>query len=93
MSLFLKDPGAALDHGVDWTDALAASVSLVSADWAIEPVEPGGLVADGQRIEGALALTRLSGGVAGHVYRATCRAGFSDGSADERSLVIRVEER
>lgn len=93
MSLFLKDPGAALDYGVDWADALAADTTLVSAGWAIEPAEAGGLVAAGARIEGAQALVRLSGGRAGQVYRATCRAALSDGSADERTLVIRVEER
>jgi len=93
MSLFLKDPGAALDYAVDWSDALPPGVGLVSADWSIAPAEAGGLAGDDGRIEGARAILRLSGGVPGHVYRAVCRAGFADGSADERMIVIRVEAR
>lgn len=93
MSLFLKDPGASLDYAIDWTDALPPGGGLVSAEWSIAPAEPGGLSGDGGRIEGARAILRLSGGVPGRVYRAACRAGFPDGSVDERTLVIRVEER
>lgn len=93
MSLFLKDPGAALDYAMDWSAALAPGVALASAQWTIEPGAAGGLTGADERIEGARAVLRLSGGVAGQVYRATCRAGFTDGSHDERTLLIRVEDR
>ena len=89
----LKDPGAALDYRIDWGGVLADGMTLVSSAWSVEPDEAGGLAADGGALTGAAAVTRLSGGVAGHVYRLCNRVTFSDGSADERTLVVRVEER
>lgn len=91
--LFLKDPDAALEYRVDWSGATGGEVALVSSEWRVEPVEPGGLVVSAQRFEGRDALARLSGGLAGHVYRVGNLAGFSDGTSDERSLTVRVEER
>ena len=89
----LKDPGAALDYRIDWGGVLADGVTLVSSAWSIAPDVGGGLVADGGGLAGAAAVTRLSGGVAGHVYRVSNRVTFSDGGADERTLVVRVGER
>ncbi len=91
--MFLKDPDAAVDYLVDWAAALGAEVTLVTSGWEVEPAEPGGLVASGAAMSATGATVRLAGGIAGHVYRVGNRVTRSDGSVDERSLVVRVEER
>jgi hypothetical protein len=44
-------------------------------------------------VTGMTATVRLTGGKAGHVYRIANRVRLANGSVDERSLVLRVEER
>ncbi|SEI85545.1 hypothetical protein SAMN05518849_1011122 [Sphingobium sp. AP50] len=92
MSLFVKDPDARIDHGVDWSAYLAGQ-SLVASGWTVAPVETGGLVVEASAFEAQRSSARLSGGVIGHVYRLTNRVTLSDGQVDERTLTIRVEER
>ena len=94
MALFAKDPAAAIDYTVDWSGGyLEPAETLASSGWQIAPVEAGGLVVDSD-VAGATATTAtLSGGLAGHVYRVTNRVTTSAGRVDERSLMIRVQQR
>jgi hypothetical protein len=91
--MFLKDPDAAIDYRVDWAAALGGELSLASSMWTVAPLEAGGLTASGGVTGLSDTVARLSGGIAGHVYRVGNRVTFSDGSVDERSLVVRVGER
>jgi hypothetical protein len=91
--MFLKDPDAAVEYKVDWAAALAEGTSVAASVWTVEPIEPLGLFVDVEALSPSAATARLSGGVAGHVYRVGNRVTLSDGSVDERSLVVRVEER
>ena len=91
--MFLKDPDAVLDYQVDWAAAISGGQVVVTSSWAVSPVESGGLVVLESGLDGAMARVRLGGGVVGHVYEVRNRAGFSDLSVDERSLVLRVEDR
>lgn len=93
MSMFLKDPDAVLEYAVDWAAALGGGVTLVASDWRVEPVEAGGVDVVSGQIAGEAAVARLGGGLAGHVYRLENRVTLSDGTMDERSLLLRVEER
>ncbi|MBS3962088.1 MAG: hypothetical protein KGZ61_09715 [Sandarakinorhabdus sp.] len=93
MSLFLKDPDAGVDYRVDWTATLDGGVTVSASVWTVDPAEPSGLTVDRQAITAGSTTARLSGGIAGHVYRVGNRVTLSDGSVDERSLVVRVEER
>lgn len=91
MTIFLKDPEAALVHEVDWEAGYLDGLSLVSSSWAVDP--SGGLELEEPLIEGGRTRVRISGGVRGAVYRVTNRVTLSDGGTDERSLVLRVEDR
>lgn len=91
--LFLKDPESELDYRVDWSSAITGDVALAASEWRVEPVEPGGVAVASQAIAGREALVRLRGGQVGHGYRVGNRVRFSDGTSDERSLTLRVEER
>ncbi len=91
--MFLKDPDSVLEYRVEWTAALGEGVTLLSSEWRVEPEEADGMVVVGDVIAGSGAVVRLGGGVPGHVYRVGNRVLLSDGTSDERSLVLRVEER
>ena len=90
MALFAKDPAAAIDYTVDWSGGyLEPGETLASSGWQIAPVEAGGLVVDSD-VAGATATTAT---LSGHVYRVTNRVTTSAGRVDERSLMIRVQQR
>lgn len=88
--MFLKDDDAALDYAVDWTEACAGVRTIVDSIWT---VEPAGLDVGIASARPTQTMVRLGGGTAGTVYRVGNRVGFSDGTADERTLAIRVEKR
>jgi len=92
MTILLKDPGATVDYLIDWGARLDGR-SVVDSDWAVTPEEADGLTVADHAVDGARTRATIGGGVAGHVYRATCRAVLSDGRVDERSITFRVEER
>jgi len=90
MSIFLKDPGSVIEHAVDWDAGYLAGRTISQSVWQ---VEPAGLTLAGARLAGGRAAITLSGGASGSVYRVANRVTLSDGSSDERTLVVRVEER
>lgn len=94
MSIFVKDPAASVDHAVDWEGAYLAGRGIAAALWSVLP--SGGdapLLLSNARVVGGRTAITLSGGSVGQVYRVTNRVTLSDGSNDERTLVVRVEER
>jgi hypothetical protein len=90
MTLFLKDPGGVIDHAVDWDAGYLAGRSIAASVWQ---VSPAGLTLSGARISGGRTAITLADGLAGRIYRVSNRVTLSDGSSDERTLVVRVEER
>jgi hypothetical protein len=90
MSIFLKDPGGVIEHAVDWDAGYLAGRSITQSVWQ---VSPAGLTLAGASLAGGRALITLSAGAAGQLYRVSNRVTLSDGSSDERTLVVRVEER
>ena len=91
--MFLKDADAVIDYRVDWSAAVGEGESIASSSWSVRPLEPGGISVESGVLEDKLAVVRLGGGIAGHVYRVGNRVTFSDGRVEERSLAIRVEQR
>jgi hypothetical protein len=92
MSFYLKDPDALVDHAIDWSSYLGDRTIVASA-WSVDPDEEGGVAIAETSFDTGRAAARAEGGIAGHVYRLTNRVTLSDGSEDERSLVLRVEQR
>jgi hypothetical protein len=91
--MFLKDPQALLEYRVDWGAALEPGAQIVQSSWDVRPNEPGGLIVSDAGLSGAVATVRLGLGVPGHVYVVGNRVVLPDGTADERSLTVRVEDR
>lgn len=90
MSIFLKDPSGVIEHAVDWDAGYLAGRLISQSMWA---VLPPGLILSAPRQSGGRTAITVTGGIAGTVYRLSNRVTLSDGSSDERTLVVRVEER
>lgn len=94
MSIFLKDPGSAVEHAVDWDAGYLAGRQIAQSTWTVTPdAGASALTLAGARVEDGRAIITLSGGQSGQVYRVINRVTLSDGGMDERTLVVRVEER
>jgi hypothetical protein len=94
MTLLLKDPNAVLDYAIDWgAEYLAADDLLSESSWSVIPDETDGVVVMGSAIEDRMTTVQAGGGVAGRLYRLINRVVTQSGRIDERSLVLRVENR
>lgn len=93
MTLLLKDPAALLDYAVDWGADYLTDDTIVTSAWSVDPAEPGGLAVTAATTEPALTSAKVSGGIAGRVYRLVNHVVLGSGCEDQRSVVIRVEAR
>jgi len=93
MTYLMKDPGATLDYAVDWgTEYLDGDV-IVANNFALSPTEPGGAAITGSSFDQTLAIVTVGGGIAGHQYRIVNHVVVQSGREDERTIVLRVEQR
>jgi hypothetical protein len=93
MSFHLKDPGAILDYAVDWGAEYLDSDVIVDSSFSLSPIEDGGAVITGSSFVPMLATVTVGGGIAGHQYRLVNHVVLLSGREDERTIVLRVEQR
>ena len=94
MTLLLKDPEAVLDYAIDWgAEYLGEGDLLAESSWSIIPDEPDGVVIVASDLGERLSTVQAGGGIAGRLYRLANRVVTQSGRVDERSIVIRVEQR
>ena len=93
MSFHLKDPGAILDYAVDWGAEYLADDAIASSSFTIDPVEEGGAAIVATANDFKSATVTVAGGVAGHQYRVVNHVVMASGREDERTIVLRVEQR
>ena len=93
MSLLLKDPLAVLDYAVDWGDQYLDGDLLLESAWSVTPAENGGVSVLTDSFDDRTSRIKLSGGIAGRIYRVCNRVVTAGGREDSRSLVLRVEAR
>lgn len=86
--LFTKDPQAALDYAVDWTDWLGDD-AITASTWDVED----GVTVDDDTNTSQVAVVWLSGGTVDATYRATNHITTTAGREDERTLLIRIKQR
>ena len=93
MSFHLKDPGAILDYSVDWGAEYLSGDVIVASTFEVSPVEVGGAAIIGSSFDPAVAIVTIGGGIAGHQYRLVNHVALESGLQDERTIVLRVEQR
>ena len=87
--VFTKDPDATLDYQFDWSDWLPSGDTISSSSLII----PNGLTLESESNTTNQVTAWLSGGVAGTDYTITNRIVTVAGRTDDRSAVIKVEDR
>ena len=94
MSYILKDPAAVLDYCVDWgAQYLTPGELLAASDWTVVPNDPAGLSIAGSDFSATTSSVKAAAGSAGKIYRLVNRICTDAGRTDERSILIRVEDR
>ena len=93
MSLLLKDPDAILDYAVDWVAEYLDTDQIFTSEWTVEPAEPGGAEIVVSEIASGAAIVKVGGGVPGHIYRLNNHVLLASGREDNRSIILRVEQR
>lgn len=86
---FTKDPNATLDYAVDWSNWLQSGETISSVAWTV----PTGLTKTTESSTTTAAVVWVSGGGAGMNYIVACKITTSAGRIDERSILIKVEQR
>ena len=93
MTSFTKDPNSIIDYSFDWADWLMDGDNILSTDWLVSPLEPGGLSTLDPFSDGSKRGTLVADGLKGHSYRLTCRITTADQRVVDRSITIKVMER
>lgn len=86
---FTKDPQAVLDYQWDWSDWLETAETITAGTVTATT----GLTLDSSVVGTTDVTAWLSGGTADQVYPVTCHITTSAGRQDDRTILIRVEER
>ncbi len=92
-SVKLKDPGATLAFGFDWSDWLATGETILSHTLT---TSASGLTLTNDYHTSASVIFLASGGLAGQRYPVVCRittSGSPFGQTDERTMKIDVRNR
>ena len=85
---FTKDPNAVLDYSVDWAKWLAGD-EIATSDWTV----PVGLTKVSDTKTTTKTTAWLSGGAADQSYTVTNRITTTGGRTEDRSFILKVEER
>lgn len=88
-AVFAKDPDAVLDYQFDWSDWLTAGDTIAS--YTID-ADTGITVDDDSNTTTAVTVW-LSGGEALSNYNVTCHIVTAAGREDDRTAVIKVEDK
>ncbi len=101
-NVFLKDPSAVLDYKFDWK-ANSHGVAGADGDWlgTTETISTKTITATTGITVDSSSLTDsntsvtvwLSGGTAGSTYTVACKIVTAAGRTDERSIIVRVQDR
>jgi len=88
--MFVKDPDAVKDYGIDWDDWLNDVGDTISvSEWIV----PQGLTAISNSKTTLGTTVWLSGGNAGESYRVTNRITTVGGRIDDRSILLKCKEQ
>ena len=89
MAIFTKDPDAVLDFKFDWSSWLGGAETISSHTITTQT----GLTKDSDSESAGIVTVWLSGGTAGEAYTVACEITTNESRTDERTIIIRVQER
>lgn len=86
----VKDPNDNLDWGCTWTEWLALAETVATSTWTSTPT---GLTHGAESTTDEVTSIFLTGGVAGTTYTLTNRIITNQGRTEERSMIIKCQEK
>lgn len=87
--VYIKDPDAKLDYPWDWADWLAEGETITDSEF----IASAGIEVVTTSNSATTATAWIQGGQQGTAYQITNRITTSAGRIDDRSIVIRVQNR
>jgi hypothetical protein len=93
MTLLLKDPDAVLDYAIDWGAEYLGGDLIADSQWSVAPDEPDGVSVTGSDFDATTSTVKAAGGLPGRIYKLINHVTLSSGRIDNRSIVLRVEQR
>jgi hypothetical protein len=93
VAIFVKDPAATIDYGIDWSTEYLVGQTITVSDWQVTPGGVGAVSIEAHSITPAGTAATLAGGVPGCLYHVTNTVTFSNSRTDQRMLALRVEDR
>jgi len=84
----IKDPDAVLDYQNDWSDWLGDD-TISTSNWIV----PSGITENSDAKTSTTTTIWLSGGTAGESYSIVNRIVTTNSRTDDRTRIIRVEDR
>jgi hypothetical protein len=93
MTLLLKDPDAVLDYAIDWGAEYLGGDLIADSQWSVAPDEPDGVSVAGSAFDATTSTVKAAGGLPGRIYKLINHVTLSSGRIDNRSIVLRVEQR
>ena len=95
MTIYYKDPEAVLDFTFDWTSWLGGSETISSRTITISCSEESSptLTKDSDSEASGVVTVWLSSGTAGKKYKVECKISTNESRTDERTMMVRVQER
>lgn len=92
MAYVLADPSSVLNFSHDWDDYLVAGETIVSRQWSISPLN--NTTPETPALTGATTDTVFVEGMqAGKIYYLVERITTNTGIVDDRTIVVRCENR
>lgn len=89
MATYVKDPGAVLDYGFDWSDWLGTTETISTSTWTI----PTGITKISDSKTDTLTIIWISGGTHGTNYPIVNHIRTNANREDERTHILKVRNR
>lgn len=89
MAAYIKDPGAVLDYGFDWSDWLGIGETISTSSWTV----PLGITNVSDSKTNTLTTIWVSGGTNGTDYSLVNHIKTNANREDERTHIIKVRNR
>jgi hypothetical protein len=89
MAIYLKDPEAVLDYGIDWEDWLGTNETITASTWEVQ----AGIDKDSDSFDNTATVIWLKNGTVGEDYVVTNHITTSANREDDRSMIIKVRAR
>lgn len=91
----VKDPGAKLAYGFDWSQWLEPNDSIIDINYTVQARlnDPNPVTIGQTGVDGNISYVELSGGSLNKVYKVSAQVTTASGLIDKRYFIVKIENR